>query len=168
MCSSDLKPQPGPVRLTRAETRKGKGVTGDNVGTSKNVTGAEAGAERQLTGTQYMQLAERGNVPSKVGASGTLRGGSVTGTMVGRGAKTTGAEPGACGNITGDDYVGQEQYQDFCAATPKADDRQVGVSKTLAGEAVTGTMTGRSGKVTGDEPGTCKTLTGTPYAGREQ
>lgn len=162
------KPQPGPVRLTRAETRKGKAVTGDNVGASKNVTGAEAGAERQLTGTQYMQLGERGNVPPKVGASATLRGGSVTGTMVGRGAKTTGDEPGACRNITGDDYVGQEQYQDFCAATPKADDRKVGVSKTLAGEAVTGTMTGRSGKVTGDEPGTCKAITGTPYAGSEQ
>jgi hypothetical protein len=162
------RPQPGPVRLTRAETRKGKAVTGDNVGTSKNVTGAEAGAERQLTGTQYMQLGERGNVPPKVGASATLRGGSVTGTMVGRGAKTTGDEPGACRNITGDDYVGQEQYQDFCAATPKADDRKVGVSKTLAGEAVTGTMTGRSGKVTGDEPGTCKAITGTPYAGSEQ
>jgi hypothetical protein len=29
-------------------------------------------------------------------------------------------------------------------------------------------MTGRSEKVTGDEPGTCKAITGTPYAGREQ
>ncbi len=162
------KPQPGPIRQTRAETRKGKVVTGDNVGTSGKVTGAEVGAERQLTGTQYMQLGERGNVPPKVGASGTLRGGSITGTMVGRGAKTTGDEPGACRNVTGDDYVGQEQYQDFCAATPKADDRKVGVSSTLAGEAVTGTMTGRSQKVTGDEPGTCKAVTGTPYAGSEQ
>jgi hypothetical protein len=38
----------------------------------------------------------------------------------------------------------------------------------MGGEAVTGTMTGRSGKVTGDEPGTCKAVTGTPYAGAEQ
>jgi hypothetical protein len=162
------RPEPGPVRQTRAETRKGKTVTGDNVGRSDKVTGNESGANRQLTGTQYMQLGERGNVPPKVGASGTLRGGTVTGTMVGRSAKTTGDEPGACRNITGDDYVGQEQYQDFCEATPKADDRKVGVSSTLAGEAVTGTMTGRSEKVTGDEPGTCKAITGTPYTGREQ
>jgi len=162
------KPQPGPVRQTRAETSKGKVVTGDNVGTSEKVTGGEVGAERQLTGTQYMQHGEKGNVPPKVGASGTLRGGSVTGTMVGRGAKTTGDEPGACRNVTGDDYVGREQYQDFCEATPKATDRKVGVSTTLAGEAVTGTMTGRSEKVTGDEPGTCKAITGTPYAGGEQ
>jgi hypothetical protein len=162
------KPEPRPVRLTRAETRKGKAVTGDNVGTSDKVTGGEAGADRQLTGTQYMQLGEKANVPSKVGRSDTLRGGSVTGTMVGRGAKMTGDEPGSCRNITGDDYVGREQYSDFCEATPQATDRKVGVSSTLAGEAVTGTMTGRSGKVTGDEPGTCKAITGTPYAGIEQ
>ena len=29
-------------------------------------------------------------------------------------------------------------------------------------------MTGRASKVTGDEPGTCKSVTGTPYAGAEQ
>jgi hypothetical protein len=92
----------------------------------------------------------------------------VTGTMVGRSAKTTGDEPGACRDITGDDYVGQEQYKDFCAAVPKATDNKVGASRTLAGEEVTGTMTGRSEKVTGDEPGTCKPITGTPYASAEQ
>jgi hypothetical protein len=42
------------------------------------------------------------------------------------------------------------------------------MSRTQIGEAVTGTMTGRSGRVTGDEPGTCKAITGTPYAGAEQ
>jgi hypothetical protein len=162
------KPEAGPIRQTRAETRKGRAVTGDNVGTSTKVTGAETGANRQLTGTQYMQLGERGNVPPKVGASGTLRGGMVTGTMVGRSGKTTGDEPGACRNVTGDDYVGQEQYQEFCPATPLPRDNKVGVSATLAGETVTGTMTGRSERVTGDEPGTCKAITGTPYAGSEQ
>ena len=29
-------------------------------------------------------------------------------------------------------------------------------------------MTGRSASVTGDEPGSCKAVTGTPYAGAEQ
>ena len=33
---------------------------------------------------------------------------------------------------------------------------------------VSGTRTGRSDKVTGDEPGTCKAVTGTPYAGLEE
>lgn len=163
-----VAPEPAPARQTRAETRKGKAVTGNNVGTSAKVTGGEAGADRQLTGTQYMMPGDKGKVPLKVGASGTLRGGHVTGTIVGRSAKTTGDEPGACRSVTGDDYVGQEQYRDFCPSTPQASDRKVGVSRTLAGEVVTGTMTGRSSRVTGDEPGTCKAITGTPYAGSEQ
>jgi hypothetical protein len=162
------KPEPGPVRQTRAETRKGKVVTGDNVGTSAKVTGGEAGADRQLTGTQYMQLGDKAQVPPKVGASGTLRGGAITGTLVGRSTKMTGDEPGACRNVTGDDYVGIEQYQDFCPAAPQATDQKVGVSSTFAGRTVTGTMTGRGSRVTGDEPGTCKAITGTPYAGAEQ
>ena len=33
---------------------------------------------------------------------------------------------------------------------------------------MSGTRTGRSEKVTGDEPGTCKTVTGTPYAGLDE
>lgn len=161
------RPEPGPAKVTRAETTKGKAVTGSNVGRSQKVTGDEPGAGRQLTGTQYMQSAE-GQAPAKVGASATLRGGMVTGTLVGRSGKVTGDEPGSCRNITGDDYVGQEQYGDFCAATPAPSDAKVGASHTLKGEVVTGTMTGRASRVTGDEPGTCKSITGTPYAGAEQ
>lgn len=157
----------GPSKITLAETHKGKAVTGNNVGRSTRVTGDEVGSDRELTGTQYMMLGQD-DAPAKVGMSDTLRGGAVTGTMVGRGAKVTGDEPGSCRNVTGDDYVGQEQYQDFCASTPAPQDDKVGVSATLKGEAVTGTMTGRSSRVTGDEPGTCKAVTGTPYAGAEQ
>jgi hypothetical protein len=156
----------GPSKISRAETRKGKSVTGNNVGRSAKVTGDEPGAQRELTGTQYMQSGD-GTVPAKVGVSATLRSGSVTGTMVGRSQRVTGDEPGSCKNITGDDYVGKEQYGDFCAATPAPTDIKSGVSRTMTGETVTGTMTGRSSAVTGDEPGTCKAITGTPYAGME-
>lgn len=161
------KPESGPRKITSAETRKGKTVTGNNVGRSERVTGDETGSGRQLTGTQYMQLGE-GKAPRKVGVSTTLRGGALTGTMVGRSERVTGDEPGSCRNVTGDDYLGQEHFSGFCGTTPKADDRKVGVSKTLKGKPVSGTMTGRSTKVTGDEPGTCKAITGTPYAGAEQ
>jgi hypothetical protein len=44
----------------------------------------------------------------------------------------------------------------------------VGFSITNRTQVVSGTRTGRSSKVTGDEPGTCKVVTGTPYAGLEQ
>ena len=156
-----------PAKFTRSETVKGKVVTGDNVGRSSKVTGDEPGSNRLLTGTQYMQAGD-GNAPAKVGLSHTLRGGSVSGTQVGRSAKVTGDEPGSCRNVTGDDYVGAEQYSDFCQTTPAPADRKVGLSHTLMGKSVTGTMTDRGGNVTGNEAGTCKAVTGTPYAGAEQ
>lgn len=161
------RPEAGPSKVGVAQTREGRQVTGSTVGRSGKVTGDEPGAGRQLTGTQYMQPGD-GSAPPKVGASATLRGGAVTGTLVGRSGRVTGDEPGTCRNVTGDDYVGQEQYRDFCDAAPAPQDRKVGVSTTLRGEIVTGTMTGRSSRVTGDEPGTCKSVTGTPYAGAEQ
>lgn len=157
-----------PRKVSMAETMKGKAVTGNNVGRSEKVTGDEPGMSRALTGAQYTQPADIGKAPAKVGTSTTLRGGSVTGTTVGRREKMTGDEPGSCRNVTGDDYVGQEQYSSFCSDTPAPQDRKVGVSATNKGMNVTGTLTDRAGKVTGNEPGTCKAVTGTPYAGAEQ
>lgn len=160
--------QKSPRKVSMAETMKGKAVTGNNVGRSERVTGDEYGMRHNLTGTQYTKAADIGKSPVKVGTSATLRGGSVTGTMVGRREKMTGDEAGSCRNVTGDDYIGQEQYSNFCSATPKRTDQKVAASRTLQGHGVTGSLTGRSQRVTGDEPGTCKALTGTPYAGSEQ
>jgi hypothetical protein len=160
-------PAPAASRLIESQSRKGKKVTGDNVGAFSNVTGGEAGAERDLTGTQYMKTGEAGREPSKVRVSETLRGGRVTGTAVGRSEKTTGDEFGACRQITGDDYVGLEQYSKFCDTKPQPQDRKVGMSATFNGMGVTGTIDGRTENVTGNEPGTCKVVTGTPYAGVE-
>jgi len=161
------KPRPD----MRALTQKGKPVSGDNVGRSSKVTGDESGADRELTGTQYTRLIDgkgSGSVPPKVGRSQTLSGGSVTGSLIGRAKNMTGDEAGSCRNVTGDDYLGQEQFKSFCKAVPEKTERKVGESRTFKGESVTGTMTGRSSRVTGDEPGTCKSVTGTPYTGAEQ
>ena len=160
--------QKSPRKVSMAETMKGKSVTGDNVGRSEKVTGDEPGMSRNLTGTQYTAASDIGNAPAKVGISATLRGGNVSGTMVGRRDNMTGDEAGSCRDITGDDYVGQEQYSGFCSTAPAPKDQKVGVSPTNKGNAITGTMTGRSSAVTGDEPGTCKAVTGTPYAGMDQ
>ena len=160
------KSQPSVMRMTTSETRKGKTVTGDNVGNSDKVTGGEAGANRELTGAQYVRGEDVRQAPAKVGTSQTLSGGHVTGTTVGRSQKTTGDEPGACRAITGDDYVGAEQYSS-CGTEVKAGDRKVGHSQTFNGQTVSGTMDARSERVTGNEPGTCKAITGTPYFGME-
>ena len=158
----------GPSKVNQSQTGKGKVMTGSSVGRTEKVTGGEPGMNRALTGTQYTQPEDIGSAPSKVGVSATLRGGSVTGTTVGRRERMTGDEAGSCRNVTGDDYVGQEQYSEFCNSAPQPQDRKVGVSATLKGMAVTGTMTGRGTNVTGDEPGSCKAVTGTPYAGSDQ
>ena len=157
-----------PRKISMAETMKGKAVSGDNVGRSEKVTGDEPGMSKSITGDQYTQPQDIGAAPAKVGMSATLRGGNVTGTMVGRRESMTGDEAGSCRNVTGDDYVSQEQYSDFCETTPQPQDAKVGITATGKGKTVTGTMTDRDSKVTGNEPGTCKAVTGTPYAGTDQ
>lgn len=105
--------------------------------------------------------------PHKVGDSMTLRGGRVTGTMVGRGARVTGDEPGTCKRVTGTGYVGAEQYGAYCGL--EAHEAPVmPQGRSWLQYPVSGTSVGRSHRVTGDEPGTCKTVTGTPYIGPEQ
>ncbi len=106
-----------PRKISMAETMKGKIVSGDNVGRSEKMTGDESGMNRSLTGTQYTTPEEIGSAPAKVGLSTTLRGGSVTGTTVGRREHMTGDEAGSCRNVTGDDYVGKEQFSGFCSAS---------------------------------------------------
>lgn len=44
---------------------------------------------------------------------------------------------------------------------------KVGTSETAAGQVVTGTRVGRSPRTTGDEPSTCRTITGTEYMGAD-
>ena len=163
----DLTPDPGPSKVSVTATTKGRPVTGTNVDRSPRVTGNEYGADRVPTGTQYMKPGN-GKAPPKVGATVTLRGGTVTGTVVGRSSRVTGDEPGSCKIITGDEYIGQEQYNGFCSKVPEPQDAKVRHSKTFDGQVVSGTIAGRSTKVTGDEPGACKAITGTPYAGAEQ
>ncbi|WP_296900110.1 CsoS2 family carboxysome shell protein, partial [Thiohalocapsa sp.] len=165
----DARPAPGPRKIGAAKTYGGKPVSGNMVGRSGKVTGDELGAEIKPTGTQYTAPSDIGTdiVPPKVGLSMTLSGGSVSGTRVGRSAKVTGDEPGSCRVVTGDEYVDLAQYQ-ACNVEANPEPPKVGASATNKGQFVSGTQTGRSTKVTGDEPGTCKAITGTPYAGLEQ
>ena len=140
------------------------------VGRSEKVTGDEPGSGRQLTGDQYLgaEAPAAGRAPTKVSSLNTLRGTGVTGTHVGRSQHVTGDEAGSCRSITGDEYIGSQQFEAFCGTRPAAEAAKVGFSVTNRNQVVSGTRTGRSAKVTGDEPGTCKVVTGTPYAGLEQ
>ena len=162
---------PSPRKVGRSQTVGGQPVSGVMVGRSNNVTGDEPGSGRQLTGTQYVggdQSQVGGRAPTKVASLHTLRGTGITGTHVGRSEHVTGDEPGSCRLVTGDEYVGSQQFSDFCGTKPAPEAAKVGFSVTNKAQVVSGTRTGRSSNVTGDEPGTCKVVTGTPYAGLEQ
>jgi hypothetical protein len=161
---------PNPRKVGLSQTVGGQAVSGVMVGRSSKVTGDEPGSGLQLTGDQYLgsEPPAPGRAPQKVATLQTLRGTGVTGTSVGRSSKVTGDEPGSCRNITGDEYIGSQQYASFCGGKPAPEPPKVGFSITHRTQVVSGTQTGRSGKVTGDEPGTCKAITGTPYAGLEQ
>ena len=167
-CGSSTNPSPRKVGLS--QTQGGQAVSGVMVGRSQKVTGDEPGSGLQLTGDQYLgsEPPAAGRAPAKVGNENTLRGTGVTGTTVGRSDLVTGDEAGSCKLITGDEYIGSKQYDSFCGAKPAPESAKVGFSITNRTQVVSGTRTGRSSKVTGDEPGTCKVVTGTPYAGLEQ
>tara|TARA_Y100001968_G_scaffold123702_1_gene112717 strand:+ start:96 stop:2384 length:2289 start_codon:yes stop_codon:yes gene_type:complete len=159
-----------PSKIRHSKTLDGQNVSGSLPGRSSLVTGDESGSGHQLTGDQYLGADPLPDSKSfeKVGAYNTLNGNLVTGTGVGRSERMTGNESGSCKNITGDEYIGSQQYESFCVNKPSAEARKVGLSKSQNNNSISGTMTGRSNNVTGDEPGTCKNVTGTPYTGIEQ
>ncbi|HEX8980778.1 MAG TPA: CsoS2 family carboxysome shell protein [Parasulfuritortus sp.] len=109
----------------------------------------------------------QGDAPAKVETGTTLSGQAVTGNQVDRTARVTGNESGSCRPITGTEYVGTEQFESFCSSKPEAAKAKVGMSATSRGQWVSGTEVGRSAKVTGDEPGSCKPISGTEYLGNE-
>nr|ABD96459.1 putative carboxysome structural peptide CsoS2 [uncultured marine type-A Synechococcus GOM 5D20] len=159
-----------PRKVGQSLTEKGRTVSGVMVGRSASVTGDEAGANRSLTGDQYLgsDPLPEGRPAGKVGLSGTLSGTGVTGTLVGRSSQVTGNEFGSCHRVTGDQYISAEQVNSFCGGKPEPEAAKVGFSVTNSNQVVSGTRTGRSERVTGDEPGSCQAVTGTPYAGLEQ
>ena len=161
---------PSPRKVGHSQSQQGRPISGVMVGQASNVTGNEAGANRSLTGDQYLgsEPLPEGRPATKVGLSETLSGTGVTGTLVGRSSAVTGDEFGSCHRVTGNQYLSSEQFSTFCGSKQEAEAPKVGFSVTNRNLVVSGTQTGRSERVTGDEPGTCKAVTGTPYAGLEQ
>ena len=167
-----------PVRGARPR-RTDEEITGTQVSHSTKTTGDEIGMCRAITGTDYMSddvfnefcSSGKSNVkaPSKVMSSALSRGGSITtASSVGRSTTVTGDEFGSCHNITGTEYVGSEQYEQFCGTNAPTSTAKVSFSQTTRGQIVSGSKPARARNMTGDEAGTCKPVTGTPYAGSEQ
>ena len=167
------RPEPAPAKVGVDASRNGQRITGNLVDRSERVTGNEPGSCQRVTGSQYGSSRICGGGAEKVGESHTLGGSAVTGTEIGHRPQMTGDERGGCLPVTGNEYVAQEQYAAYCSDT-RPDTAllqrpvKVGRSETPRGLPVSGTMMGRSGLVTGNEPGSGFAVSGTPYAGLEQ
>jgi hypothetical protein len=159
----DTRPAAGPSKVGAAPTGKGRTVTGTLVGRSPRVTGDESGSDRPITGTGYTLPAPADTAPDKVAVTHTAGGRPVTGTSVGHGSRVTGDEQGACRGVTGTEYLSAEQFQEVCSTTPPATPHKVSVMVSRGQQPVSGTEVGRSAKVTGDEPGSCRDITGSQY-----
>lgn len=165
-------PEPHPQKSVMGMTAKRNAISGSDLARETRVTGGESGASRAITGSAYADAQAlrggAGDAPKKSQTSRTSAGGAVSGTLLGRSSKTTGDEAGACKRVTGSDYINTEEFVSFCRAEPYQAPAKTGVSRTLHGQDVSGTQVGRSGKVTGDEYGACKPVTGTSYIGADQ
>ena len=165
--SAPEKTTPAKVRVSA--TTHGNRVTGNEVGRSEKVTGDEPGTCKNVTGTEYISANQSaaycgGSTPSprKVGHSQSQQGRRISGVMVGESSNVTGNEAGANRSLTGDQYLGSDPLPEGRPAT------KVGLSETLSGTGVTGTLVGRSSAVTGDEFGSCHRVTGNQYLSSEQ
>jgi len=165
--SSPLGTQPAKVRVSA--TSQGNRVTGNEVGRSEKVTGDEPGTCKLVTGTEYVSANQDGAWcgtstpgPRKVGQGISAGGQKVSGVMVGRSELVTGNESGSGRQLSGDQYVGQQNQ------LPGNAPSKVSQLQTLRGTGVTGTSVGRSERVTGDEPGSCRLVTGDEYVGNQQ
>lgn len=165
--SGPLGTQPAKVRVSA--TSQGNRVTGNEVGRSEKVTGDEPGTCKLVTGTEYVSANQQGAWcgtstpgPRKVGQTLSSGGQKVSGVMVGRSELVTGNESGSGRQLSGDQYVGQQNQ------LPGKAPSKVNQLQTLRGTGVTGTAVGRSERVTGDEPGSCRLVTGDEYVGNQQ
>lgn len=166
---------PAPSKVEESHTLAGQLVTGTQVERSQRVTGNEPGTCRSITGTEYIGQEQYeawcGTKPqprpSKIGFGATLMGQPVSGSEVGRSEIVTGDEAGACRSVTGDQYLGSEHFDRFCETRPQPEASKVIETQTQHGQAVTGSSLLLGNKITGNEIGSCRGITGTQYLSRE-
>ena len=163
----DLSPRseshvPVTAQFQRQANPHGHSVFGTNLGRSIRHVGSRERARQQA-----VELTE-GGVP-------------ITGSAVGRSVNVTGDEPGACRSLTGTQYLTPARRMEACGGPARSSHpmagqaaarrdpvtgRKVHEIATWGGQRVTGTdIVEHMEQVTGDEPGECRIVTGTPYLG---
>ena len=137
------------------------------------VTGLESGLTHAVTGTEYLsqlhmvknsEAAQMVN-PRKVSVMSSKGNQTVSNAEMDHSSKVTGNESGASRQLTGSQYFNAVDFgQQSVTEAPS----KVALIRTLAGSLVTGTELGRSQKVTGDNRGGCRAVTGTEFISSQQ
>jgi hypothetical protein len=169
-------------KVTVSETRAGSRITGMHVGTHSQLTGIDRGLSAPVSGTEYAGR-ETGAAwrpaSAKVGHARTEGGLTVSGTVMRSSIAITGDERGQSTRITGeadptpaDDLT--QRPESFASGSSYSTPRLRGTGSrirsrapqletTESGQTITGSAIGRSLRVTGDESGACRTVTGSQY-----
>jgi hypothetical protein len=153
------------AQFQRQANPHGASVFGPNLGRSVRSIGS-----RRREGSRALESTEGGL--------------AITGSAVGRSVRVTGDHDGACRNVTGDQYLTPARAQAECGnrgdgngggtapakfiGAPRRDPvtgAKVTEARTWGAQRVTGPDVEHRPGVTGDEPGTCRVVTGTPYQG---
>ncbi len=159
-----------PKVVTGHTARQQLPVSGSDEARVNRVTGSEIGAAAKITGSQYADGGAArmtiNGAPKKVALTHTIAGRAVSGTAVGNSGRITGLEAGECRTLTGTEYLSHESFTSVCRTQPQpTEPPKVEESYTEKRQRITGNLVDRSGKVTGNEPGSCQRLTGTGYNG---
>lgn len=162
------KPETHPAKVGIDRSERGMRITGNLVDRSERVTGNEPGSCKRVTGAQYGSSTLCGGGVDKVHHLHTLAGSTLTGQAVDHSPKLTGDERGGCMPVTGDEYYGVEHFESSCTSTPEPQPNKVAESLTCDGQSVSGTSVDASDKVTGNESGAYRPVSGTPYLGAQQ
>lgn len=139
-----FSPRMGGTKVGAARTTGGLVVTGSQVRSQVSITGDESNPAIRITGEADQDLADDLLERREPGAYGAMQfqrqhsphGHTVFGVNLGRSVKTIGS---------------------------RERDRERALEQTGGGLPVTGTAVGRSPRVTGDEPGSCRSITGDQY-----
>ncbi|WP_306006419.1 CsoS2 family carboxysome shell protein [Aquicoccus porphyridii] len=155
------------------QTLNGHAVSGTAIGRSVRVTGDESGAHRGLTGTQYLapsghqatQAPESGRADpatgTKVTASQTWRGQTITGPQMEHNERVTGSEQGTCQTLTGTPYYGFSGAETWC--DPEGVEAEAALRGARKARVVTGDVPMHDPAVSGTHRGADRAITGSAY-----
>ncbi len=160
VCHAGTRRHDGPS--TSDQTTDGLPVSGGERNHAK-VTGTESSSMISMTGSQYLSQGLAATQSSRHHSETLRNPDRLTGALLSNNRHVTGDTRSIGNQVTGDNYVAN----DLTSRSTQSGTRQRFGGNRLATDRVSGSIPQRSQTVTGDEPGTCQKLTGTPYVGRD-